>query len=212
MTSVCLGRLRKEYQEIRKKPLENIRTAPKETNLLEWHYVIEGPKGSPYEGGYYHGMVLFPKEYPHKPPSIHMFTPNGRFKPNTRLCLSISDFHPETWNPLWSVGTILLGLYTFMLDPSEQPTYGSITTSNATKQQFAAESLEYNVNNETFCELFPDLVEAYEERKPSTPPAPVATTTITVESGISLHASWTVTLGILAAVVAFTWALLSMSI
>jgi hypothetical protein len=99
-----------------------------------------------------------------------------------------------------------------MLDPSEQPTYGSITTSNATKQQFAAESLEYNVNNETFCELFPDLVEAYEERKPSTPPAPVATTTITVESGISLHASWTVTLGILAAVVAFTWALLSMSI
>lgn len=80
MTSVCLGRLRKEYQEIRKKPLENIRTAPKETNLLEWHYVIEGPKGSPYEGGYYHGMVLFPKEYPHKPPSIQMFTPNGRFK------------------------------------------------------------------------------------------------------------------------------------
>lgn len=102
MTSVCLARLRKEYQEIRKKPIENIRAAPKETNLLEWHYVIEGAKGSPYEGGFYHGMVLFPKEYPHKPPSIQMFTPNGRFKPSTRLCLSISDFHPETWNPLVS--------------------------------------------------------------------------------------------------------------
>jgi ubiquitin-protein ligase len=80
MTSVCLARLRKEYRELQKKPVENVRAAPKETNLLEWHYVIEGPKGSPYEGGFYHGMVLFPKEYPYKPPSLQMFTPNGRFK------------------------------------------------------------------------------------------------------------------------------------
>ena len=212
MTSVCLARLRKEYTEIRKKPIENIRAAPKETNLLEWHYVIEGAKGSPYEGGFYHGMVLFPKEYPHKPPSIQMFTPNGRFKPSTRLCLSISDFHPETWNPLWSVGTILLGLYTFMLDPSEQPTYGSITTTTQDKQRFAAESLEYNVKNQTFCELFPDLVELHEERKKTAPPPSVAAVSSLVTQDKSPQASWTTILGILAAVVACTWALLSMSL
>lgn len=59
-----------------------------------------GAKGSPYEGGYYHGKLKFPPEYPLKPPSILMLTPSGRFKPNTRLCLSMSDFHPETWNPM----------------------------------------------------------------------------------------------------------------
>jgi ubiquitin-conjugating enzyme E2 J2 len=32
-----------------------------------------------------------------------MITPNGRFETNRRLCLSISDFHPETWVPTWSV-------------------------------------------------------------------------------------------------------------
>ena len=80
MSSMCITRLRKEFKELQKKPVENIRAAPKETNILEWHYVIEGPKKSLYEGGWYHGIVTFPSEYPYKPPSIQMVTPNGRFK------------------------------------------------------------------------------------------------------------------------------------
>ena len=35
-----------------------------------------------------------------------------------RLCLSISDFHPDTWNPAWSVSTILTGLLSFMVGSS----------------------------------------------------------------------------------------------
>lgn len=99
-SNLCTSRLRKEFKELSKKPVENIRACPLESNILEWHYVIEGAKGSVYEGGYYHGIVTFPKEYPMKPPSIQMFTPNGRFKTCTRLCLSMSDFHPESWNPM----------------------------------------------------------------------------------------------------------------
>lgn len=79
------------------------------------HYVVCGPENTPYEGGYYHGKLVFPKEFPFKPPAIYMITPNGRFKTNTRLCLSISDFHPDTWNPSWSVSTILTGLLSFMV-------------------------------------------------------------------------------------------------
>lgn len=51
------------------------------SNILEWHYVIIGPKDSPYSGGYYHGSLIFTKDFPFKPPSIYMYTPNGRFKP-----------------------------------------------------------------------------------------------------------------------------------
>ena len=29
--------------------------APLENNTLEWHYVIEGVEGTPYEHGWYHG-------------------------------------------------------------------------------------------------------------------------------------------------------------
>lgn len=80
MSAPYAQRLRKELRDLKKNPVQNITASPKENNILEWHYVIEGPKNSPFEGGWYHGVVIFPKEYPFKPPSIQMTTPNGRFK------------------------------------------------------------------------------------------------------------------------------------
>ncbi|KAF6039345.1 UBE2J2 [Bugula neritina] len=130
-------------------------------NILEWHYVVAGPENSPYQGGYYHGKLVFPQQYPFKPPSILMMTPNGRFKCNTRLCLSISDFHPDTWNPAWSVSTILTGLLSFMLE--DQPTLGSVTTTKEVKRTYAIQSLSFNLGNQTFCELFPELAQELRE-------------------------------------------------
>lgn len=161
-SAVALQRLRKELMALRRKPMEGIQAEPLEANILEWHYVLTGFKGSPYEGGIYHGTITFPKEYPFKPPSIMMFTPNGRFEVNTRLCLSMSDFHPESWNPLWSVGTILMGLYSFMQE--EIGTHGSIVTTSATKRNYAKSSLDFNHKNARFVELFPDLEELWKER------------------------------------------------
>ena len=68
---------------------------PHEGNILNFHYVLEGPPDSPYAGGLYHGVLKFPSEYPHKPPVIIMYTPSGRFQPNTPICTSFSSFHPE---------------------------------------------------------------------------------------------------------------------
>ncbi|KAG7397020.1 Ubiquitin-conjugating enzyme E2 J2 [Phytophthora boehmeriae] len=156
-------RLRKEYLAMQRKPVDYIQAVPVETNILEWHYVITGTKGTPYEGGYYHGKLKFPPEYPMKPPSVMMITPNGRFKTNQRLCLSMSDFHPETWNPMWSVSSILTGLYSFMIET--QATLGSISTTDAQKRKYAAASLEANCSNATFRKLFPDLVTLQEQRE-----------------------------------------------
>ena len=82
---------------------------PLDTNLLEWHFVLS-PKDGAYAGGEYHGRLEFPAEYPMAPPAFRIFTPSGRFEPGVRLCLSMSDYHPETWNPSWSVETMLVGL------------------------------------------------------------------------------------------------------
>ncbi|XP_064642515.1 ubiquitin-conjugating enzyme E2 J2-like [Lineus longissimus] len=155
--TTATARLRQDYVRIMKDPVPYITAEPLPSNILEWHYVVSGPENSPYEGGLYHGKLVFPREFPFKPPSIYMVTPNGRFKCNTRLCLSISDFHPDTWNPAWSVSTILTGLLSFMLEKS--PTLGSIETSDYTKRQLATQSLEYNLRNKTFYELFPTIVE-----------------------------------------------------
>lgn len=73
-----------------------------------------------------------------------------------RLCLSISDFHPDTWNPAWSVSSILTGLLSFMLENT--CTMGSVVTSTCTKKQLAKTSGDFNLKSEIFCELFPGIV------------------------------------------------------
>jgi len=146
---------------LKRDPVPYIVAEPLHANILQWHYVVKGPENSPYEGGYYHGKLVFPREFPFKPPSIYMITPSGRFVVNQRLCLSISDFHPDTWNPAWSVSTILTGLLSFMLEKS--PTLGSIETSDYTKRQLAAQSGAFNLRDTTFSELFPDIVKEIQE-------------------------------------------------
>ena len=91
-----------------------------------------------------------------------MFTRNGRFKQNVRLCLSMSDYHPESWNPMWSVASILSGLMSFMLD--SQSTLGSMEASDEQRRQYARESLQENARNPVFRRLFPQYVKLAEER------------------------------------------------
>ena len=114
-------------------------------------YVLFGAAGSDYEGGVYHGKVVFPPQYPFKPPAITMCTPNGRFAVNTRLCLSMSDFHPETWNPLWSVASILTGLQSFFY--GEEPTSGSVSTTSQQRRLLAADSLAHCAASVVFCKV-----------------------------------------------------------
>lgn len=151
----AVARLKQDYIRLKKDPVPYIVAEPLPSNLLEWHYVVRGPDDSPYRGGLYHGKLVFPSEFPFKPPSIYIITPNGRFKTDVRLCLSISDYHPDTWNPAWSVSTILTGLLSFMLETT--PTLGSVETSDHEKRKFAYNTLEFNLKSRIFCELFPDL-------------------------------------------------------
>lgn len=89
------------------------------TDLFEWHFVVRGPSGTDFAGGLYHGRILVPPEYPFKPPSFMFLTPNGRFETNTKICLNISEFHPESWQPSWSVRTALLALVAFLPTPPD---------------------------------------------------------------------------------------------
>ncbi|XP_010442532.1 PREDICTED: probable ubiquitin-conjugating enzyme E2 33 [Camelina sativa] len=159
----CIKRLQKEYRALCKEPVSHVVARPSPNDILEWHYVLEGSEGTPFAGGFYYGKIKFPPEYPYKPPGITMTTPNGRFVTQKKICLSMSDFHPESWNPMWSVSSILTGLLSFMMDNS--PTTGSVNTSVADKQQLAKSSLAFNCKNATFRKLFPEYVEKYSQQQ-----------------------------------------------
>ena len=170
--NIAANRLRKELSKLRKDPPPGIIAEPKESDILTWFYALRGPPDTPYEGGIYVGKLKFPSEYPMKPPSILMLTPSGRFVVNTRICMSMSDFHPEAWNPLWSVASILQGVVSFMA--SEELTTGGLKASDTDRKRFASASRAYN--DQHYSHLFDgDIVGMLEEADQSREVAEQAT-------------------------------------
>jgi hypothetical protein len=64
---------------------------------------------------------------------------------------------------MWSVGTILNGLLSFMYE--NNITTGSISSSKAEKRRLASISLEQNLRSPVFRKLFPEWVEEHHRRQ-----------------------------------------------
>ncbi|EOR01634.1 hypothetical protein E3P81_00712 [Wallemia ichthyophaga] len=132
---------------------------PEESNILNWHFVFMGSEDSPYKDGEFHGVLEFPKDYPFSPPHIKFYTPNGRFKPNTSICTSFSDFHKDTWNPMLSVSTILTSLLSFFNEDAVG-TGGVISTAEE-RRRLAKGSKAFNRDrskNFKFSKVFEDVI------------------------------------------------------
>lgn len=147
-TKQCVTRLQREHKKLQEEKEPLVTAAPNPNDITQWYYLVEGPEGTPYEGGRYLGQLKFPPDYPFKPPSIQMLTPNGRFETGKDICLSNSSFHPEQWSPMWGVGTILTGLVSFFV--TDEVTSGSIQESDEVRRDLARKSRRYNVEKLTY--------------------------------------------------------------
>jgi len=139
--SPAVKRLMKEAQELSEATWE-YHAAPLEDNLFEWHFTVRGPVDTDYQGGFYHGRIVLPAEYPMKPPNIIILTPNGRFEVGKKICLSISTHHPESWQPSWSIRTALLAIIGFMPTPG-QGTIGSLDYTPEERKNYARKSANF---------------------------------------------------------------------
>ncbi|KAH8045678.1 hypothetical protein JL720_16611 [Aureococcus anophagefferens] len=61
-----------------------------------------------------------------------------------KICMSMSDYHPESWNPSWSVSTILKGVLSFML--GDEVTTGAVEASAGDRRALAAASAAWNAS------------------------------------------------------------------
>ncbi|KAI0062196.1 UBC-like protein [Artomyces pyxidatus] len=109
----AVKRIMQEARELAEDPSTEYSAAPLEDNIFEWHCTLRGPEDTEYAGGLYHFRILLPAEYPFRPPSIMVLTPNGRFELNTKICISFTNYHEELWQPAWGVRTAIIGLQGF---------------------------------------------------------------------------------------------------
>lgn len=82
MNSVASKRLFQEYKHLTTDPPEGITAGPvNEDDLFLWEAMIQGPEGTPYEGGVFPAELKFPKDYPLMPPVMKfqcdIWHPNG---------------------------------------------------------------------------------------------------------------------------------------
>ncbi|OAD61526.1 Ubiquitin-conjugating enzyme E2 J1 [Eufriesea mexicana] len=143
----AVKRLMREAQELHE-ATEEYCASPLEDNLFEWHFTVQGPPSTDFEGGVYHGRILLPPEYPMKPPNI----------------IFISGYHPETWQPSWSIRTALLALIAFMPTPGNR-TIGSLDHSTEERQKLAKKSLSWQCDT---CGKVVDLLSKNTVKKPIT--------------------------------------------
>eukprot|EP00287_Rhodomonas_sp_CCMP768_P031699 CAMPEP_0202836294 /NCGR_PEP_ID=MMETSP1389-20130828/40644_1 /ASSEMBLY_ACC=CAM_ASM_000865 /TAXON_ID=302021 /ORGANISM="Rhodomonas sp., Strain CCMP768" /LENGTH=176 /DNA_ID=CAMNT_0049512039 /DNA_START=116 /DNA_END=643 /DNA_ORIENTATION=+ len=138
-SQLALKRIHGEVQALKRDPPDFFRAMPLDSDLLDWHFVLLGVKGSAFEGGLYHGRILLDEDYPMKPPRLLFLTESGRFEVGVPLCLSITTHHPECWQPTWDMAAALTELRYFMLTPS-QGALGGLGASEEVQTMLAARS------------------------------------------------------------------------
>ena len=107
-----------------------------------------------YKNGQYIFNIKMSPNYPFDPPEFYFLTPNGRFDINKKLCFSNSSYHKESWSPLWTIKTIILGFLSFFLEKKSSG-IGHLIASIDEKKIFAEKSQEYNKTNlKKYLDLF----------------------------------------------------------
>jgi ubiquitin-protein ligase len=142
---ICARRVRKEYEELMRNPLPNIHLSLSPDDHLSWYCLIHDLQDN-YEGGEYIFQIKLSPRYPFAPPDFYMLTPSGRFEIGKKLCFSNSSMHAESWSPMWTIRTMILGFLSFFLE-SNSTGVGHIATTAEEKKQLASQSKQYNMDH-----------------------------------------------------------------
>jgi len=125
--------LRNQFKELVKNPVDGFSVGlSDEEDIFEWKIMMEGPTGTPYEGGMFPCSLSFPKEYPNKPPVMKFLTPNfwhPNVYPDGKVCISIlheakedqfneQEKMSEKWRPILGVEAVLVSVLSLLSNPN----------------------------------------------------------------------------------------------
>ena len=145
LSRLFLKRIQGDIKDLDKNRMEFAQAIQDENNIKLFYFVLK-PKDEPYTGGMYMGKIELPDDYPKTPGTFYMLTPSGRFNINSKICLTNSSYHKESWTPIWSIRNMIIGFISiFMSDDTTGISHIKDTPQN--RKRMANESINYNKTN-----------------------------------------------------------------
>lgn len=142
-------RLQKELQEINKGGIKSFKDLKvDDSNILQWQGLIV-PDSAPYNKGAFRIEMVFPAEYPFKPPRITFKT--RIYHPNIdekgQVCLPIIS--AENWKPATKTDQVLESLIALVNAPEpEHPLRGDLAEEyTKDKKRFFKNAEEFTKKN-----------------------------------------------------------------
>ncbi|KAK2641496.1 hypothetical protein Ddye_023259 [Dipteronia dyeriana] len=109
-------RIQREMVELNSDPPPDCSAGPKGDNLYNWVSTIIGPTGTPYEGGIFFLDIIFPSDYPFKPPKVIFKT--RIYHCNVDSAGSVwLDILKDSWSPALTVTKVLLAIRSMFTNP-----------------------------------------------------------------------------------------------
>jgi ubiquitin-protein ligase len=120
MTFLCpkiVQRISKEIADLHKNPIDGIEVDKNIDNVSEIHATIQGPVGTPYEGGEFTIKLVFGEEFPAKPPKGYFVT--RIFHPNVSregdICVNTLK---RDWKSTLGLRHVLMVIRCLMIEPN----------------------------------------------------------------------------------------------
>lgn len=138
------SRITKELSKITNEPVEGVTVLPVD-QIDKWTVQIQGPPGTPYEGGVFNVNVVFPKEYPIKPPEIAFNPP--LYHPNVNQTNGIPDLSllSANYKPTILMTTIFKEIVRLLANPdgnhAEEAEIGELLATN--RDEFNRRATEF---------------------------------------------------------------------
>lgn len=116
-TQATTKRIMKEYMTMSTSPPPNISAAPiDDCDMYKWQAIIFGPADSVYAGGVFKLTIVFPPDYPFKPPRVEFVTKIYHCNiVNKYLCI---DILKNQWSPALTIDKVLLSILSLLVDPN----------------------------------------------------------------------------------------------
>lgn len=117
LTPASINSLTKELSQLMTKPEEGIRVFMNEQNVADIIAEIEGPAGTPYEGGFFRMKLVLPGDFPSSAPkgffTTKIFHPNIR-QPSGEICVNTLK---KDWQPSHGIRHILKVVRCLLIQP-----------------------------------------------------------------------------------------------